>query len=409
MSKKQVSWFSIRKNQYILLTAVVILLIIGLVSAGTIDIPNSNDFETDVNEASGETGSSPEAQPQDEDNTGVEVHGSGSGGSSAGEGTESGDDETPDEDGEAAGDGGAEDLGPTLGSACEDNPPYTILFRDNEEHAFCYNTNEYTLQVDFDETPDDTVAEYTMILKQGDTIIDAVDYTYGEGGDGMADGELIHGLVNLYDITLDDEVNLFVKALPYHRDTGAENYIGTLANVEGFNVIIDTDRLEICSNGNDEDEDGLADCADPECNMALQIEEDFTWCEYGVETLCSDSFDNDGDGATDITDSDCDPCETGVTTWSFMPEDTDFDIAPARAGCCEVDQCINIDDSCVDTDTEYTTGGGNKYYICGESSNWDKCGPEGSSDDINKYPDELSDGGGFICNKTESTYMWSPV
>jgi Putative metal-binding motif len=61
-----------------------------------------------------------------------------------------------------------------------------------------------------------------------------------------------------------------------------------------------------CADGRDEDVDGAADCADPDCEEAV--------CGVGCvcaggarrEARCGDAVDNDGDGSTDCQDSDCD-------------------------------------------------------------------------------------------------------
>ncbi len=51
-------------------------------------------------------------------------------------------------------------------------------------------------------------------------------------------------------------------------------------------------KTEICDNGQDDDNDGFADCEDNDC---IEIRE----CD------CSDGQDNDMDGFTDCEDSDC--------------------------------------------------------------------------------------------------------
>lgn len=62
---------------------------------------------------------------------------------------------------------------------------------------------------------------------------------------------------------------------------------------------------EVCDNGLDDDNDGLADCEDPECSGDEHC--------VAVE-ICSDGIDNDGDGAIDCDDPDC---ATGVIADSF--------------------------------------------------------------------------------------------
>jgi len=55
-----------------------------------------------------------------------------------------------------------------------------------------------------------------------------------------------------------------------------------------------------CSDGQDDDGDGLIDCADPDCASSW-------WCsvETQREVDCSDAVDNDGDGLADCEDADC--------------------------------------------------------------------------------------------------------
>ena len=61
------------------------------------------------------------------------------------------------------------------------------------------------------------------------------------------------------------------------------------------------DPATTCGDGLDNDEDGRADCADPDCA-------DLAFCGGdGSEQGCQDGLDNDGDGATDCDDDDCDP------------------------------------------------------------------------------------------------------
>jgi subtilisin-like proprotein convertase family protein len=53
-----------------------------------------------------------------------------------------------------------------------------------------------------------------------------------------------------------------------------------------------------CANGDDDDGDGLTDCADPNCDG-------FAGCTAGVERTCNDGIDNDGDGDEDCADAAC--------------------------------------------------------------------------------------------------------
>jgi len=64
-----------------------------------------------------------------------------------------------------------------------------------------------------------------------------------------------------------------------------------LAEVEVFGCI----EIEDCSDGVDNDNDGLVDCADNDCSTSM------------CQEICNDGIDNDGDGYADCFDEDC-PC-----------------------------------------------------------------------------------------------------
>ncbi|MFP4291618.1 MAG: gliding motility-associated C-terminal domain-containing protein, partial [Cyclobacteriaceae bacterium] len=56
-------------------------------------------------------------------------------------------------------------------------------------------------------------------------------------------------------------------------------------------------QFENCTNGVDDDNDGLIDCFDPNCASSPACQ--------GVEINCNDGIDNDGDGLPDCLDDDC--------------------------------------------------------------------------------------------------------
>lgn len=60
---------------------------------------------------------------------------------------------------------------------------------------------------------------------------------------------------------------------------------------------------ETCDDGLDDDLDGLADCADPDCEGAS--DGGGVSCEPGGEESCDDEADNDGNGAVDCEDDAC--------------------------------------------------------------------------------------------------------
>lgn len=61
----------------------------------------------------------------------------------------------------------------------------------------------------------------------------------------------------------------------------------------------------VCTGGQDEDGDGLVDCADSDCYGARNCQAG--QAEERTPQACSDWIDNDGDGATDCDDTDCTP------------------------------------------------------------------------------------------------------
>ena len=70
----------------------------------------------------------------------------------------------------------------------------------------------------------------------------------------------------------------------------------------------------LCDNGEDEDNDGFVDCADPDCS-------DDPACPLPLEIQCHDGVDNDMDGKSDCADSDCidsPPCGTCVSTQKLL-------------------------------------------------------------------------------------------
>ena len=78
-------------------------------------------------------------------------------------------------------------------------------------------------------------------------------------------------------------------------------YFPSVPEVTPTNAVVSIIPVEDCGNGIDDDEDGLIDCDDPECD-GLCPEAD----------NCSDRRDNDGDGFTDCLDSDCPPCPAEI-------------------------------------------------------------------------------------------------
>jgi hypothetical protein len=113
-----------------------------------------------------------------------------------------------------------------------------------------------------------------------------------------------------------------------------------------FSLELDCGREELdCTNGVDDDGDGLADCADPHCRAVDPA------CR---ETDCGDGADDDGDGFIDCGDPDCldapecggEDCANGVDDDGDTLVDCYDDTCFAHASCdasCTVDQMVRCD------------------------------------------------------------------
>ena len=97
---------------------------------------------------------------------------------------------------------------------------------------------------------------------------------------------------------------------------------------------------DTCSDERDNDEDGLIDCEDPDCDGQVSVDENNTpgFCEYPGELTCDDNFDNDGDGTTDCDDSNC---SQNIDCASTTVEDCNNDIDDDSDGMidCQDSDC----------------------------------------------------------------------
>ena len=102
-----------------------------------------------------------------------------------------------------------------------------------------------------------------------------------------------------------------------------------------------------CTDGIDNDEDGLTDCDDDDCiNDAA--------CQVLVEDICDDTIDNDGDGLTDCDDDDC----AGDIACSVLTEtecDDGLDNDDDGDTDCDDSDCIG-DAACTDTEVQCDDG-----------------------------------------------------
>lgn len=105
---------------------------------------------------------------------------------------------------------------------------------------------------------------------------------------------------------------------------------------------------ELCDNGSDDDDDGLADCDDPDCAEHPQ-------CEAPDDEDCANGIDDDGDGDTDCADTDCvdDPAcipESELDCTDGADDDRDGLTDCADPDC--TDACDEVCDNGVDDDAD---------------------------------------------------------
>ncbi len=100
-----------------------------------------------------------------------------------------------------------------------------------------------------------------------------------------------------------------------------------------------------CSDGLDDDGDGLIDCEDPDCQSSW-------WCTVvdDIETACDDGEDNDSDGVADCADADCgflDSCRENSCS-DGLDNDNDGSIDCVDIDCLvgQVEVCGEV--SCTD-------------------------------------------------------------
>ena len=77
---------------------------------------------------------------------------------------------------------------------------------------------------------------------------------------------------------------------------------GTVVDTGGGEFTCEPGGEFICDDGFDNDDNGLIDCADMGCDGVVI---DSAICEPAGETSCEDGFDNDNNGLTDCADSNC--------------------------------------------------------------------------------------------------------
>jgi hypothetical protein len=332
-------------------------------------------------------------EEEEEEETTTTSEGGTTGGSGSGSGSGGSDDEEEPE---------------TEVAGCDDSSfPLIESVTNGGWIEFCYDEVDYILAIEWEEGQ----VRIDSHLEHVGEVFEPIDYEFGEDDDGR----LMHGRVNKYDIDEDGSADLFMKPLYFDPETGDMTF-----DLVNLNILIHTEGIENCLEEDDEDDDGLMACEEPECNMVYgfygpEREDDLTFCTYGRELLCEDNFDNDGNGEVDELDGGCVglACsEGGYLTWTYLYGEDQSEPPPfiregfRRIGCCEEDQCVEIDGSCIDYDDEYTTFGEDRHYICGDRNLLDRCGAPGT-EGVNKEVNDWSDGEQYVCQKdADSTFYW---
>src|SRR5205823_3424343 len=99
-----------------------------------------------------------------------------------------------------------------------------------------------------------------------------------------------------------------------------------------------------CSDGRDNDGDGLIDAQDPGChtdgnagNAASYNPQDTDEYNAPAAPACSDGRDNDGDGLIDSADPGCHTDGNAGNSASYNPQDTDeSNAATGQLGCIDL-------------------------------------------------------------------------
>jgi hypothetical protein len=99
------------------------------------------------------------------------------------------------------------------------------------------------------------------------------------------------------------------------------------------------DTATLCSDGVDNDLDGLRDCRDPGCS---------SYCQEDTDELCADDVDNDGNELIDCNDPHCsetDTCteNTDEKCGDGLDTDLDGDTDCDDDDCCAVSVCHNLE------------------------------------------------------------------
>jgi len=209
------------------------------------------------------------------------------------------------------------------------------------------------------------------------------------------------------------EVDFHVIA-PYHDGYDSLLISERSSGEEIISVAID--NVERCDDGLDNDSDGLADCADSDCewaacedgNQCTQGKCQNGTCEPTYELCCNDGIDNDNDGETDCEDLNCETrvcddggiclegegtCQAGVCAGTLElccddGLDNDWD---GRYDCADVDCIENDDCEGLDSDNDMII---DENDNCPNAANLDQADDDndGVGDACDNCPDDINEG-----------------
>jgi len=139
--------------------------------------------------------------------------------------------------------------------------------------------------------------------------------------------------------------------------------------------------LENCTNGVDDNGDGVADCADPQCLG-------HAYCIAYQEFACDNGADDDGDGLTDCDDPDCQQAprchpESELACADGVDNDSDGLTDCDDPDCQQTDACREICDDGVDNN-------GNGQVDCADEQCWSS--PLCRTEDCGNGVDDDGDG-----------------
>ena len=166
--------------------------------------------------------------------------------------------------------------------------------------------------------PDPDLAGVIIVRKQGGYPANPDDgvFVYSGKGTSTKDSNVVNGITYFYGAFSFDFYNNF--------SSGAL----AMATPEGPIEIVPENTDSLCSNGIDDDSDGLVDCFDADCSRTSVCALPIPPVSENTNAACSNGIDDDGDGLRDCADPDCfqiDVCKIPVP----LPPEPALPLPPA--------------------------------------------------------------------------------